>query len=207
MSRKDLAILGFEPDFDYVSQMDLIRKRFKKLALEYHPDKGTGNIDKFKMLENAYHNIMSRAIQCKGKEIEKEEGEDCGEGSGDGSGGSGGSGSKIGHVSKSDLMKRRSYGSYEAYFNCDNYFKKYCIADENTYRPFVLFFNISVAVYLKSKNVCFEQIEKSSSDELFSYTYMYESIVDKWNLLSRRKKRIYRGIVRTIDTISNEPQS
>lgn len=212
MSKKDLAILGFESNFDYTTNMVIIIKRFKKLALEYHPDKRSGNEDKFKMVENAYHNIMSRIIQQKGKEIEKEEGEDSEYGE---HGEHGEDGVKIGHTSKSDVMKRCSYDLHIVYFNRDNYFKHYGVADENTYKPFVLFFNIHVALYLKSKNVGFEHVKKIKTDgsnesngsdsELLSYGYLYESLVEKWNLLSRRKKRIYRGIVRTIDIISNEP--
>jgi hypothetical protein len=52
-----LSVLGLQPGAD----LDEIKKRYRELALKYHPDKG-GDSDKFIELFDAYKKLMEESI-------------------------------------------------------------------------------------------------------------------------------------------------
>ncbi|MBI5389298.1 J domain-containing protein [Candidatus Woesearchaeota archaeon] len=57
--KKAREILGVEPDS---LDLDLINKKYKTLAKEFHPDTSTGDAEKFKAINRA-HKILKRELQ------------------------------------------------------------------------------------------------------------------------------------------------
>ena len=58
MSINDYKILGL----DITSTDDMVKKKYKKLALKYHPDKNTSDdaSEKFAKISQAYENIINK---------------------------------------------------------------------------------------------------------------------------------------------------
>lgn len=58
MSINDYKILGL----DITSNDDMVKKKYKKLALKYHPDKNTSDdaSEKFAKISQAYENIINK---------------------------------------------------------------------------------------------------------------------------------------------------
>jgi len=58
MLHNSYTILGVKKD----DSIETIRKKYKEMALKYHPDRNPNTEEKFKEINNAYHNIINNAV-------------------------------------------------------------------------------------------------------------------------------------------------
>lgn len=180
--------------------IESVKKKYKIMARKHHPDKG-GSEEKFKEINNAYQKILtylSHFIELEEEKKDEEENKNK-------------DNSEWSYFSSvSDKRKQQDYETHKDYFGSKNYLKKYYgIELEFAYKPFVLYFNVHFTkiidfdkFYLSDNQFSgYELVSMDTHDKLNS---VYESLVNKWNVLSKRKKRIYRGMAKTIEVMSQQ---
>lgn len=192
---KEFIILELDKDKDL--SIEETKRKYRLLARKHHPDKG-GSEEKFKEINTAYQKILtylSHFIELEEEKKEEEENKEEG---------------TYNWYSVSEDKKHKDYLLNKDYLTTRNYLNKYYgIEIEYAYKPFVLYFNVNFKKYIGHEDLAitsevFTNLELMSMDNHNKLNNVYTKILNNWNTMSKRKKRIYRGMIKTIEKYTNE---